>query len=114
MLTRYRQRYPQVVVDVSFEDRIIDLVDERYDLACASWRARFRWDLRASLAAPAAPDRLLSVVVALAVERAVVTARHIVEEIVPVCFVRELLHSILIEPRRIEPADSPPCSCPRL
>ena len=60
MLTRYRQRYPQVVVDVSFEDRIMDLVDERYDLACASWRARFRWDLRASLAAPAAPDRLLS------------------------------------------------------
>lgn len=32
-LARYRQRYPQVVVDVSFEDRIVDLVEEGYDLA---------------------------------------------------------------------------------
>ena len=32
-LARYRQRYPDVVVDVSFEDRLVDLVDEGYDLA---------------------------------------------------------------------------------
>jgi DNA-binding transcriptional LysR family regulator len=32
-LARYRQRYPEVVVDVSFEDRIVDLVEEGYDLA---------------------------------------------------------------------------------
>jgi DNA-binding transcriptional LysR family regulator len=33
ILARYRQQYPQVVVDVSFEDRIVDLVEEGYDLA---------------------------------------------------------------------------------
>jgi DNA-binding transcriptional LysR family regulator len=33
VLARYRQRYPDVVVDVSFEDRPVDLVDEGYDLA---------------------------------------------------------------------------------
>lgn len=33
VLARYRQRYPEVVVDVSFEDRVVDLVDEGYDLA---------------------------------------------------------------------------------
>jgi DNA-binding transcriptional LysR family regulator len=33
VLARYRQQYPQVVVDVSFEDRIVDLVEEGYDLA---------------------------------------------------------------------------------
>ena len=33
VLARYRQRYPDVVVDVSFEDRIVDLIDEGYDLA---------------------------------------------------------------------------------
>jgi len=33
VLARYRQRYPDVVVDVSFEDRAVDLVDEGYDLA---------------------------------------------------------------------------------
>ncbi|MHB8814298.1 MAG: LysR family transcriptional regulator [Steroidobacteraceae bacterium] len=33
VLARYRQRYPDVVVDVSFEDRLVDLVDEGYDLA---------------------------------------------------------------------------------
>ncbi|HEY6515647.1 MAG TPA: LysR substrate-binding domain-containing protein [Steroidobacteraceae bacterium] len=33
VLARYRQRYPDVVVDVSFEDRVVDLVDEGYDLA---------------------------------------------------------------------------------
>ncbi|MGH8320103.1 MAG: LysR family transcriptional regulator [Steroidobacteraceae bacterium] len=33
ILARYRQRYPDVVVDASFEDRVVDLVDEGYDLA---------------------------------------------------------------------------------
>lgn len=33
VLARYRQRYPDVVVDVSFEDRVVDLVEEGYDLA---------------------------------------------------------------------------------
>ncbi len=33
VLARYRQRYPDVVVDISFEDRVVDLVDEGYDLA---------------------------------------------------------------------------------
>lgn len=33
VLARYRQRYPDVVVDVSFEDRLVDLIDEGYDLA---------------------------------------------------------------------------------
>ena len=32
-LALYRQTYPDVVIDVSFEDRIVDLVQERYDLA---------------------------------------------------------------------------------
>jgi DNA-binding transcriptional LysR family regulator len=29
----YRQRYPEVVVDISFEDRFVDLIEEGYDLA---------------------------------------------------------------------------------
>lgn len=33
VLARYRQRYPDVVADISFEDRIVDLIDEGYDLA---------------------------------------------------------------------------------
>ena len=33
MLASFRQRYPQIVVDISFEDRICDLVQEGYDLA---------------------------------------------------------------------------------
>jgi DNA-binding transcriptional LysR family regulator len=33
ILARYREHYPDVVVDVSFEDRIVDLVDEGHDLA---------------------------------------------------------------------------------
>jgi DNA-binding transcriptional LysR family regulator len=33
VLARYRLRYPDVVVDVSFEDRAVDLVDEGYDIA---------------------------------------------------------------------------------
>jgi DNA-binding transcriptional LysR family regulator len=32
-LAEYRRRYPEVVVDVSFEDRMVDLVEESYDLA---------------------------------------------------------------------------------
>ncbi len=33
LLAEYRRRYPEVVVDVSFEDRFVNLVDEGYDLA---------------------------------------------------------------------------------
>jgi DNA-binding transcriptional LysR family regulator len=33
LLASYRQRYPEVVVDMSFEDRFIDLVADGYDLA---------------------------------------------------------------------------------
>ena len=33
LLATYRQRYPEVVVDMSFEDRFVDLVEEGYDLA---------------------------------------------------------------------------------
>jgi len=33
LLAEYRRQYPEVVVDVSFEDRFVDLVDEGYDLA---------------------------------------------------------------------------------
>jgi DNA-binding transcriptional LysR family regulator len=38
-LAEYRRRYPEVVVDVSFEDRMVDLVEEGYDLAVrvTSW-----------------------------------------------------------------------------
>src|SRR5690242_7772794 len=32
-LAEYRRRYPEVVVDVTFEDREVDLVEEGYDLA---------------------------------------------------------------------------------
>jgi DNA-binding transcriptional LysR family regulator len=32
-LAEYHRRYPQVVVDISFEDRMVDLVEEGYDLA---------------------------------------------------------------------------------
>jgi DNA-binding transcriptional LysR family regulator len=32
-LGEFRRRYPQIVVDVSFEDRPVDLVEEGYDLA---------------------------------------------------------------------------------
>jgi DNA-binding transcriptional LysR family regulator len=32
-LSEYRRRYSDVIVDVSFEDRMIDLVEEGYDLA---------------------------------------------------------------------------------
>ena len=33
MLAQYRRLYPDIVVDISFEDRAIDLVEEGYDLA---------------------------------------------------------------------------------
>jgi len=33
IIAAYRQRYPEVVADVSFEDRFVDLVEEGYDLA---------------------------------------------------------------------------------
>jgi DNA-binding transcriptional LysR family regulator len=33
MVATYRQRYPDVVVDLSFEDRLVNLVAEGYDLA---------------------------------------------------------------------------------
>ena len=33
LLAEYRERYPEVLVDMSFEDRVVDLVEEGYDLA---------------------------------------------------------------------------------
>ena len=33
LLAAHRRRYPDVMVDVSFEDRLVDLVEEGYDLA---------------------------------------------------------------------------------
>jgi DNA-binding transcriptional LysR family regulator len=33
MVAGYRQRYPEVVVDLTFEDRLVDLIEEGYDLA---------------------------------------------------------------------------------
>jgi DNA-binding transcriptional LysR family regulator len=33
MLTQYRARFPEIVVDVSFEDRFVDLVEDGYDVA---------------------------------------------------------------------------------
>jgi DNA-binding transcriptional LysR family regulator len=33
VVAAYRQRYPEVVVDLSFEDRFVDLIEEGYDLA---------------------------------------------------------------------------------
>jgi DNA-binding transcriptional LysR family regulator len=33
LVATYRQRYPEVVLDLSFEDRIVDLIEEGYDLA---------------------------------------------------------------------------------
>ena len=32
-LAEFRRRYSQIVIDVSFEDRVVDLVEEGYDLA---------------------------------------------------------------------------------
>jgi DNA-binding transcriptional LysR family regulator len=36
LLAAHRQRYPEVVVDMSFEDRFVDLVADGYDLALRS------------------------------------------------------------------------------
>lgn len=33
LIQQYRERYPRIVVDISFEDRFIDLVEDGYDLA---------------------------------------------------------------------------------
>jgi len=33
IVATYRQRYPEVVVDISFEDRFVDLIADGYDLA---------------------------------------------------------------------------------
>jgi DNA-binding transcriptional LysR family regulator len=33
LLAAYRRRYPEVVVDISFEDRLVDIIEEGYDLA---------------------------------------------------------------------------------
>jgi DNA-binding transcriptional LysR family regulator len=33
MLAAFRSSYPEIVVDISFEDRMVDLVEEGYDLA---------------------------------------------------------------------------------
>lgn len=32
-MAEYHRRYPEIVVDLSFEDRPVDLVEEGYDLA---------------------------------------------------------------------------------
>jgi DNA-binding transcriptional LysR family regulator len=37
-LVEFRGRYPQILVDVSFEDRFVDLVEEGYDLALRALR----------------------------------------------------------------------------
>jgi DNA-binding transcriptional LysR family regulator len=36
MIAAYRQRYPEVVVNISFDDRIVDIVADGYDLALRS------------------------------------------------------------------------------
>ena len=33
LLAQFHNRYPEIVIDISFEDRIVDLVEEGYDLA---------------------------------------------------------------------------------
>jgi DNA-binding transcriptional LysR family regulator len=38
MIALYRQRYPEVVVNLSFEDRIVDLIKEGYDLVIRATR----------------------------------------------------------------------------
>jgi len=38
LLAEYRSRCPEVVVDMSFEDRVVDLVEEGYDLALRAVR----------------------------------------------------------------------------
>jgi DNA-binding transcriptional LysR family regulator len=33
LLAEFRSRYPEIIIDISFEDRMVDLVEEGYDLA---------------------------------------------------------------------------------
>jgi DNA-binding transcriptional LysR family regulator len=40
VLAGFRRSYPEILVDVSFEDRIVDLVEEGYDLALRVTRGR--------------------------------------------------------------------------
>jgi DNA-binding transcriptional LysR family regulator len=40
LLAAYRRRYPEVVVDISFEDRLVDLIEEGYDLALRATRGQ--------------------------------------------------------------------------
>jgi DNA-binding transcriptional LysR family regulator len=48
VIAAYRQLYPEVVVDISFEDRFVDLIEEGYDLALRATRyARRETSLRA-------------------------------------------------------------------
>jgi DNA-binding transcriptional LysR family regulator len=42
LVATYRQRYPEVVLDLSFEDRVVDLIEEGYDLAIR--RCQRIWD----------------------------------------------------------------------
>src|SRR5882757_2053717 len=39
LLAAYRRSYPDVVLDMSFEDRVVDLVEEGYDLALRAVRS---------------------------------------------------------------------------
>ncbi len=62
LLAAYRRRYPEVLVDISFEDRLVDIIEEGYDLA-----------LRATLGQPPAgliarPLRALPFVIAASPE----------------------------------------------
>ena len=62
VLAEYRRRYPEVVVDISFVDRAVDLVDESYDLA-------FRLVRGESLPAGVVARRVRSVPIRLAASR---------------------------------------------
>jgi DNA-binding transcriptional LysR family regulator len=63
VLAEYRRRWPEVVVDVSFVDRTVDLVDENYDLA-------FRLVREETLPAGIVARRVRSVPFRLAASRA--------------------------------------------
>jgi len=56
LLAEYRSRCPEVVVDVSFEDRIVDLVEEGYDLALRALRSPDTLP-QGLIARPVAPTR---------------------------------------------------------
>jgi DNA-binding transcriptional LysR family regulator len=49
LLAEYRRRYPEIIVDMSFEDRTVDLVEEGFDLA-----------MRVSLSAQTLPAGLIA------------------------------------------------------